>query len=54
MAITKDYDKYDEVISMDVDRMKGKEKGKGKGKDKGGKSKGKQKGKAFGNYVNTD
>ena len=54
MAITKDYDKHDEVISMDVDRMKGKEKGKGKGKDKGGKSKGKQKGKAFGNYVNTD
>ena len=54
LAITKDYDKHDEVIPMDVDRVKGKEKGKGKGKDKGGKSKGKQKRKGFGNYANTD
>ena len=54
LAITKDHERHDEVIRMDVDRVKGKEKGKGKGKDKGGKSKGKQKRKGFGNYANTD
>ena len=54
LAITKDHDKNDEVIPMDIDRVKGKEKGKGKGKDKGGKSKGKQKGKGYGNYANTE
>ena len=43
LAITKDHDKNDEVIPMDVDKVKGKDKGKGKGKDNGGKSKGKQK-----------
>ena len=49
LAITKDHDRHDEVIPMDVDRVKGKEKGKGKGKDKG-----KQKGKGFGSYANVD
>ena len=54
LAITKDHDRHDrddEVIPMDVDRVKGKEKGKRKRKDKGGKSKGKQKGKGFGSYA---
>ena len=57
LAITKDHDKNDEVIPMDVDRVKSKKnkkKGKGTGKDTGGNSKGKQKGKGYGNYANTD
>ena len=54
LAITKEHDKNDEVIPMDVERVKGKEKGKGKGKDKSGKSKGKQKGKGYNSYANTD
>ena len=47
LAITKDHDRRNEVIPMDVDRVKGKEKGKGKGKDKAASPRASRKGKVL-------
>ena len=50
LAITKDHDRHDrddEVIPMDVDRVKGKEKGKRKGKDKAASPRASRKGKVL-------